>query len=193
MGNNTFQQVFDPFPKGLGTAKANFTSYQDIAGIASDNGSLPKCYPGDLRKGTKLQMEAFGEFSTTGTPTLSIGGIFGATPAAAGGTAFAQSAAITTGSAAAAWFWHWNAWFVVTQTGTSGQMVGGGILDLATSLTAFGVGVPCPVTAGARTVTINTDAINLWGLGAAWGTASASNTITPYGFRVENMNAGMNG
>jgi hypothetical protein len=192
MGNNTWQQVLDPFPKSLGTAKTTFTSYQDVAGIASDQSSLPASLPGDLKRGTKIQVEAFGEFSTTGTPTLQIGGIYGATPGAAGGTAFAQSAAITTGSAAAAWSWHYNAWGLITQVGSSGTLVSMGILDLGTSLTAFASSA-APVTAAARTVTVDTTTQKLWGLGAAWGTSSASNSITVYGFRVEIMNQGLSG
>jgi len=192
MGNLTWQQVLDPFPKSIGTAKTTFTSYQDVAGVVSDPSSLPYSEPGDLKRGTKIQCEAYGEFSTTGTPTLQIGGIYGATPAAAGGTAFAQSAAITTGSGAAAWMWHWNAWGLITQIGTSGTIVISGILDLGTSLTAVAAS-PAPVTAAARTVTIDTTVRKSWGLGAAWGTSSASNSITVYGFRVEIMNQGLTG
>ena len=153
---------------------------------------MPQSLPGDLKRGTKIQIEAFGEFSTTGTPTLQIGGIYGATPGAAGGTAFAQSNTITTGSGAAAWQWHWNAWGMVTQVGTSGTLYVVGILDLGTSLTAL-ASSPCPITAAARTVTIDTTTAKLWGLGAAWGTSSASNSITVGGFRVEIMNQGLTG
>lgn len=193
MANLTFQQVLDPFPRALGTAKTTFTTYQDVAGLTSDPGSLPHSGPNELRKGTKIQVEAFGTFSTTGTPTLQIGGIYGATPNAAGGTAFAQSAAITTGTGAAAWFWHYNAWGLVTAVGTSGTIWIAGILDLGTSLTAMAAGVPCPVTDAARTVTIDTTVDKAWGLGAAWGTSSASNSITVAGFRVEIMNQGQPG
>lgn len=192
MGNLTWQQVLDPFPKSLGTAKNTFTAYQDIAGVASDPSSLPRSDPGDLKRGSKLQIEAFGEFSTTGTPTLQIGGIHGATPGAAGGTAFGQSGAITTGSGAAAWFWHLNLWGVVTQVGASGTMSMAGILDLGTSLTAVASSM-APITAAARVITIDTTTQKLWGLGAAWSASSASNSITAYGFRVEIMNQGLTG
>lgn len=192
MGNLTWQQVLDPFPKGLGTAKNTFTTYQDVAGVASDPSSLPSSLPGDLKRGTKIQVEAFGEFSTTGTPTLQIGCIYGATPGAAGGTAMAQSGAITTGSGAAAWAWHYNAWGLVTQVGASGTMTIHGILDLGTSLTAL-ASSHAPITAAARAVTIDTTTQKLWGLGAAYSVSSASNGITVYGFRVEIMNQGLTG
>jgi hypothetical protein len=192
MGNNTWQQVLDPFPKSLGTAKNNFTAYQDVAGVAADLSSLPSSMPGDLKRGTKLQIEAFGEFSTTLTPTLQIGGIYGAVPGAAGGTAFAQSGLITTASGAAAFAWHYNAWGIITQVGSSGTLYITGILDLGTSLTALASSW-CPITAAARTVTIDTTTQKLWGLGATWGTASTSNTITVAGFRVEVMNQGLTG
>lgn len=192
MGNTTWQQVLDPFKRARGTAKNTFTSFQDVYGVASDLGSLPISQPSDLKLGTKIQVEAFGEFSTTVTPTLQIGGIYGATPAAAGGVAFAQSAAITTGSGAAAWPWHFNAWGIITTVGTSGVLYIHGILDLGTSLTAISSS-PCPVTAAARSVTIDTTVSKLWGLGAAWGTSSASNSITVDGFRVEIMTQGISG
>ena len=192
MGNNTWQQVLDPFKRARGAAKNTFTSYQDVYGVVSDLGSLPQSQPTDLKLGTKIQCEAFGEFSTTGTPTLQIGGIYGATPLAAGGVAFAQSAVITTGSGAAAWPWHWNCWGIITTVGTSGVLYIHGILDLGTSLTALSSS-PCPVTAAARSVTIDTTVAKLWGLGAAFGTSSASNSITVDGFRVEIMTQGISG
>jgi hypothetical protein len=193
MGNNTWEQCLDPFKRSRGTAKASFTSYQDVFGVASDLGSLPQSQPQDLKLGTKIQCEAFGEFSTTGAPTLQIGGIYGAVPAAAGGTGFAQSGVITTGSGAAAWMWHWNAWGIITTVGTSGVMYIHGILDLGISLTGVPATSPCPTTAAARAVTIDTTVAKLWGLGAAWGTSSASNTITVDGFRVEIMTQGISG
>ena len=192
MGNTTWQQVLDPFKRARGTAKNTFTTYQDVYGVASDLGSLPQSLPTDLKLGTKIQIEAFGEFSTTGTPTLQIGGIYGAVPAAAGGVNIAQSAVITTGSGAAAWPWHYNFWGIITTVGTSGVLYGSGILDLGTALTTISSS-PCPVTAAARSATIDTTVAKLWGLGAAWGTSSVSNSITVDGFRVEIMTQGISG
>src|SRR6266540_2151254 len=133
MGNNTWDNVLDPHPIARGDAKNTFTAYQDVAGTAATK-PLPMTYANELKIGTRIEIEARGEFSNTGTPTLSIGAIFGATAGAAGGTALAQSALITTTTAAAAWPWHYNMSGIVTAVGTSGILYCQGILDLATSL-----------------------------------------------------------
>lgn len=187
MGNNTWQNVLDPHPTARGTAKNTFTTYQDVAGAT--NGVLPMSFAHELKVGTRVHIEAWGEFSTTGTPTLQIGGIYGATPNAAGGTAFAQSAAITTGSGAASWPWHFRAGGIVTATGSSGTLYIAGVLDLGTSLTAISAS-PCPTTQAARSVTVDTTAAKAWGLGAAWGTSSGSNSITVDMFDVSIVNQG---
>lgn len=188
MGNNTWDNVLDPHPVARSTAKNTFTAYQDVAGTAATN-PLPMTNGNELKVGTRIEIEARGEFSTTGTPTLSIGSIYGATAGAAGGTALAQSAAITTGSAAAAWPWHYNISGIVTASGTSGILYCQGILDLGTSLTAM-ASQWCPVTAAARSVTIDTTTAKSWGLGAAWSVSSASNTITVDTFTVHILNQG---
>lgn len=165
-------------PQAAGSAFNTFTSYQDISPTP-----LAVVYGYQLEVGQKLELEAEGEFSTTGTPTLQIGFIYGATAGAAGGTAFAQSAAITTGTGAAAWPWHLRVQCIITAVGSSGSMIAQGILDLGTSLTALSSS-PAPVTQAARTVTIDTTANKLLGVGAAWGTSSASNSI-----KVNNFSA----
>lgn len=184
MGNNTWDNVLDPHPIARGTAKNTFTAYQDVSPLA-----LPSTYANELKLGTKIIVEAVGEFSTTATPTLQIGGIYGATAGAAGGVAFGQSALITTGSGAAAWMWHYKWSGLVTAIGATGVLYGSGVLDLGTSLTAI-ASSPCPVTAAARSATIDTTVAKLWGLGAAWGTSSASNSITVDCFNVMILNQG---
>lgn len=189
MGNNTWDNALDPHPVARGTAKNTFTSYQDVAGVASNPASLPWSYANELKIGTKVIIEASGEFSTTGTPTLQIGAIYGATAGAAGGVAIAQSAQITTGSGAAAWMWHYRFQGIITAVGSSGILYGAGVLDLGTSLTAM-ASSPCPVTAAARSATIDTTLAKAWGLGATWGTSSASNSITVDAFNVMLLNQG---
>lgn len=190
MGNNTWHNLLDPHTVARGTAKNTFTSYQDVAGVASSNTAvLPTSYANELKVGTKVELEAWGEFSTTGTPTLQIGFIYGATAAAAGGVAVAQSGVITTGSAAASWPWHIKYGGIVTAAGVTGVLYGSGWLDLGTSLTAIST-TAAPVTAAARSATIDTTVAKLWGVGAAWGTSSASNTITVDVFNVMILNQG---
>lgn len=176
MANNTWKNLLDPHHVARGTAKNTFTTYQDVYGVAASQ-PLPMSAANELKLGTRIEIEAWGEFSTTGTPTLQIGAIYNATAAAAGGTALAQSAAITTATGAAAFPWHYHACGVVTATGTSGVLYMHGILDLGTSLTAFASSA-APVTAAARSVAVDTTISARWGIGAAWGTSSASNSIT---------------
>ena len=184
MGNNTWDNTLDPHATARGAAKNTFTTYQDVSPLP-----LPSSYANELKLGTKVVIEASGEFSTTATPTLQIGAIFNATAGAAGGTAIAQSAAITTGTGAASWPWHYRYQGLITAVGTSGVLYGSGILDLGTSLTALSSS-PCPVTAAARSITVNTTVAALWGIGAAWSASSASNSITVDDFRVQIMNQG---
>ena len=188
MANNTWGNQLDPHPIARGDAKNTFTSYQDVAGTAATK-PLPLSYGYEIKIGTQVHIIANGEFSTTGTPTLQIGGIFGATAGAAGGTAFGQSGVITTGSGAAAWPWWWEWTGLFTAVGTSTVLYGSGLLALGTSLTAVSLS-PCPVTAAARSVTVDNTANKSWGLGAAWGTSSVSNQIIVDSFKVTLSNQG---
>jgi hypothetical protein len=170
------------FPTAVGASFGTFTTFQDVSPTP-----LPIVYGYQLRVGAKLELEAEGEFSTTGTPTLQIGFIYGATAGAAGGTTLAASSAITTGSAAAAWPFHVKWRGIVTAVGSSGTVVGSGVLDLGTALTTQST-TPLPITQAARTVTINTTTTNLLGVGAAWGTSSASNTVKVLNFSALLLN-----
>jgi len=163
----------DGFPTAAGTAFGTFTTFQDVSPQP-----LPLIMGSQLRMGTIIECEAEGEFSTTGTPTLSIGFYYGTAA-----TVLAASAAITTASGAAAFPWHLKYRGKVIGQGASGSILGMGILDLGTSLTAFSNNA-CPTTAAARTVTIDTTTNKAIGVGAAWGTSSASNTI-----KVNNFSA----
>jgi hypothetical protein len=77
----------------------------------------------------------------------------------------------------------------VTTVGTSGIIYIHGILDLGTTLTALSPNA-APNTAAARSVTIDTTISARWGIGAAWGTSSVSNTITVDVFNVQLLNQG---
>jgi hypothetical protein len=128
-----------------------------------------------LELGSELEINASGEFSTTGTPTLLLGIYYGGVA----GAALAASSAITTGSAAAAWPWqlHYRGVIRAIGSGSNGSINGQGRLYLGTSLTAFTVR-PIPETAAARTVAIDTTLAKTVTVGAQWGTSSASNTLT---------------
>lgn len=155
-----------------GAAFSTFTTFQDVSPVPQL--VLPQQM---MDVGLELYLYANGEFSTTGTPTLSIGFWFNGAAGAAPTSILAQSAAITTGTGAAAW--PWEAWWRgrLRGIGSSGSFVGMGSLILGTSLTATSLN-PVPTTQAARTVTVDTTANRAVGVGAAWGTSSASNTIT---------------
>jgi hypothetical protein len=157
-----------------GAAFTTFTTFQDVSPVPQL--VLPQQM---MDVGMELMLYANGEFSTTGTPTLSIGFWFNGAAGAAPTSILAQSSAITTGSAAAAW--PWECWWRgrLRVIGSSGSFKGTGSLILGTSLTAESV-VPIPVTQALRTVSVDTTANRAIGAGAAWGTSSASNSITVY-------------
>ena len=184
MPNNTWEQVLDPHPIARGAAKNTFTAYQDVSPLP-----LPMTGANELKFGSKVIIDAYGEYSCNTGVTLQIGATYGAVAGAAGGVAIAQSAVITTGTTPTAWPWHYRYSGVVTSVGATGVIYGAGILNLGTSLTAL-TSSPCPVTAAARSATIDTTLAKLWGIGAAWGTSAAANTITVDSFNVEILNQG---
>jgi hypothetical protein len=179
-----------PIDVATRAAFTTFTTFADVYGAPQK--ILPKSR---MDVGVSLDLEAWGEFSTTGTPTLSIGFWFngGASTApttlVAPTTILAQCVATTTGSAAAAWPWHAH-WMGVLQAvgagATGGTWEGQGTVDLGTSLTAM-TGMPMPTTQALRTVTCDVTADRKIGVGAAWGTSSASNSITVRKFYAKIM------
>lgn len=157
-----------------GAAFTTFTTFQDVSPVPQL--VLPQQM---MDAGTELFLYAHGEFSTTGTPTLSIGFWFNGAAGAAPTSILAQTTATTTGTGAAAW--PWEAWWRgrLRSIGSSGSFKGVGGINLGTSLTAYSL-IPMPATQAARTVTVDTTANRAVGVGAAWGTSSASNSITCY-------------
>lgn len=167
-----------PLQVADGQAWGSFTTFQDISPVPQI--VIPQQM---LDVGLELYLYANGEFSTTGTPTLSIGFWFNGAAGAAPASILAQSAAITTGTGAAAW--PWEAWWRgrLRSIGASGTFKGVGELILGTSLTAVSLN-PMPTTQALRTVAVDTTANRALGVGAAWGTSSASNSITCYQLSV---------
>lgn len=169
-------------PWHTGTRAVNtFTTKQDVS--PSPLAVLP---PGRLVPGTKLNLEAWGDFSTTGTPNLTLGFWQGTRAASITGD-IALSSVITTGSGAAAWPWHmvWSG--TCTAVGTTGTLIGSGFLVFGTSLTAVSL-FPIPITAALRTVTIDTTIERAVGVSATWSASSASNQVTVNGVQVLTLN-----
>lgn len=136
-----------------------------------------------LEHGSELEINAAGQFSNTGTPTLLLGFYWGGVA----GVALAASTAVTTTTGAAAWPWQLHYRGVVRTTGSTGSIQGQGRLYLGTALTAFTVR-PIPETLAARTVTFDTSTAKTITVGAQWGTSSASNTLTCTDISVKVVN-----
>lgn len=157
-----------PLHTASSAAFGTFTTFQDVSP------SPPLLIPAQaMNAGLDIFLEAYGNFSTTVTPTLSLGFWW-----ASAATVIAQSSAITTASGAAAFPWHMEWRGRLRLTGTAGSIMGQGNLSLGTALTTFANEVPIPITAALRTVTVDTTAARAVGVGAAYGTSSASNTVT---------------
>jgi hypothetical protein len=162
-----FTEFMQPFHSAAGAAFNTFTTFQDISPqkplIPAEMLDLP---------GKKIEIEAWGEYSCATGVTLSLGVFLNAAS-----TAWA-TAAFTTGTTPAAWPWHvkWHG-LVLTQ-GSAASVLGQGVADIGSSLTAFGSGQAFPATAAARTVaSINLTQAFYAGVGAAWSASAAGNTI----------------
>lgn len=171
-----------PFISHDGAAFNTFTTFQDVSPVG-----LPLIPQQALEEGLDLWLRARGEFSTTGTPTLSLGFWFNGAAGAAPTTILAQSSAITTGTGAASWPWEmeWEGQLRIAGSGASGGTWNGqGKLLLGTALTTFATPVPIPVSLALRTVTCDVSAARAVGVGAAWSASSASNSIKVNRFRA---------
>ncbi len=159
-----------PFPAAVGASFGTFTTRQDVSPQP-----LPVVPAYKLRLGSKLLIECEGEFSTTGTPNITLGFYIG-TAAAAITTVIAESSAITTGSNAAAWPFRMRWRGLCTALGTAGTVSGNGTLEYGTSLTAITL-VPIPITQALRTITWDTTIPRAVGVCGTWSASSGSNTI----------------
>jgi hypothetical protein len=160
-----------------GAAFASFTTFQDISPVPQL--VIPQQY---MEVGLELWLEAWGELSATGTPTFALGFWFNGAAGAAPTSILAQNALTTLVTTAAAWPWYarWRGRLRAAAGGASGGSWNGqGEVSVGGSLTAWQSGYPAPIptTAAARTVACDVSAARAVGVGAAWGTSSASNTV----------------
>lgn len=156
-----------------GVAFATFTTFQDISPAGQI--VIPQQL---LEAGVEMWLEADGEFSNTGTPTLSLGFWINGAAGAAPTTILAQSSVITTASGVTGvpWILRWRG--RIRATGPTGSINGQGELLLGSSVSVFNTPVPIPVTKALRTTAPDLSVSRAVGVGAAWGTSSGSNTIT---------------
>jgi hypothetical protein len=169
-----------PFHTAVGASFGTFTTRQDVSPLP-----VPVILPYQLRIGTRIKIEAEGEFSSTATPTIVLGFYIGSGFGASGApsaitTVLAESSAISLATAAA-WPWRMEWRGLVTALGTSGQLVGQGDVEAGTSLTAF-TSSAIPTTQALRTLTFNQTVANAVGVCATFSASSASNTV-----KVNNM------
>lgn len=157
-----------PMHTADGAAYATSVTLTDVS--PTPNITLPANF---LEGGSEVELWAQGQFSNTATPTLLLGFYYGGVA----GVALAASSAITTTTGATAWPWMMHYRGVVRTAGATGSIVGQGWLMLGTSLTAVALSA-IPVTAAARTVTIDTTTAKTLTVGAQWGTSSGSNTLS---------------
>lgn len=178
MARQLWVSPIPPFHTSDGTAYNTSITLTDVSPPP------PIVLPANLLDiGVELEIEASGNFSNTGTPTLLLGVYYGGVA----GVALAASSAVTTTTGAASWPWQLRYRGVVRAVGTSGSINGQGRLYLGTALTLFTVR-PIPETLAARTVTIDTTAAKSITVGAQWGTSSASNTLTVNDISVKIVN-----
>lgn len=158
-----------------GAAFTTFTTFQDVS--PSPQLVIPQQM---MDVGMELMLYANGEYSTTGTPTLALGFWFNGSAGAAPTSILAQTTPVTTPSGAAAV--QWEAWWRgrLRGIGASGSFKGAGTALIGASLTAYNTPSPMPVSQALRTVSVDTTQNRAIGVGAAWGTSSASNSITTY-------------
>jgi hypothetical protein len=152
---------------GAGTALANSTTLTDIS--PAPQCVLPANY---LYAGQRLRITAYGIYSSTGTPTLLLGGYYGGVA----GTLLAATAANAVASGAASDPWQLYLDIYVRSTGSSGTVWCNGLVNVGSSLT--GVTTYTIPSSQTQPITINTTTANALTVGAQWGTANSANTVT---------------
>jgi hypothetical protein len=162
---------------GAGTALSNSTVLTDIG--PAPQYVVPANY---LYVGQRWQIRGYGIYSSTGTPTLLLGIYYGGVA----GTAIVATAANAVASGAASDPWRIEVDISVRTVGSSGTVWANGWAKVGSSLTAYTeYALPSSQT---QPITINTTTANAWSIGAQWGTANSSNTITCEDLIVELLN-----
>lgn len=158
-----------------------FTGPQDLVAGTVAPAAQPCVIPVNyLKPGTTIRTEAWGSFSTTGTPTLVFGTYYGA-------TALAVNVALTTASGAATLPWHLRTTTHVRSStpNTAVVTITQGELWYGTTLTAT-TQIPVPGIALATTTVDNSTAA-AWSVKATYSASSASNIVVLHGWLVEEV------
>jgi hypothetical protein len=180
--------VVDQLPPIDVTSRAAFTTFTTFADIyGTPQKILPKSR---MDVGLTLELYAAGEFSTTGTPTMSAGFYFNGAPSTAPTTLVAPTSilgqtqlAVSGGTTqvSAPWQAYWRGTLRAIGTGaTGGTWKGQGFARFGNTTTPFVTDVswPIPTTLALRTVTCDVTSDQEIGPGWQWGTSAASNSVT---------------
>jgi hypothetical protein len=168
-------------PQLVAVTSDTFTGPQDLVQGTHSAGAQPCVIPVNyLKPGTVLRTEAFGSFSTTGTPTLVFGVYFGT-------TALAVNVALTTASGAATLPWRLRTTTHVRSTVSNTAVVTmtQGELWYGTTLTAV-TQIPIPGVAMA-TVNVDNSSAQPWAVKATYSASNASNIVVLHGWLVEEV------
>lgn len=166
-----------PLHTADGAAYANSVALTDVA--PAPQVLLPA---GLLEVGTRLEFYAFGRYSNTATPTLTLGVYSGTIGQAIGSAAvICATSALTTPTTVTNRTWRLEGHAHVRAVGTSGSVLG--MAEVSNVTTG---GTDMAPAASPAAVTVDTTVARYLTVGAAWGTASASNTLTVHyvGFRL---------
>jgi hypothetical protein len=158
--------------------------------IIFPNITIPANY---LQDGRCLRLRIFGQYSTTGTPTL----IFGLRWGGVAGTLLCKTAACTTPSGVTAACWDLDIIIQTRSNGSTGTLMANGTARLfaavaGTVASATGEGLVTPMTAGGvvtpAAVTCDLTADTALAITATWSASSASNTLTGLNYTLEALN-----
>lgn len=130
--------------------------------------------------GQVFRARAWGIYSTTATPTLTIGFYYGGVA----GTALAATTTTTTGSGVSNLMWHAEATMRVVSLGATGTINAFGLCHGIAATASTPVLMPTTSATG-NLVTVNTTTANAWTCGATFSASSSLNTLTCYFFMLE--------
>lgn len=169
-----------------GTAVANTTTET----ILASNITIPANY---LQDGRSFRLVAFGQYSTTATPTM----LFGLRYGGVSGTILSKSAAVTTPSGVTGAAFMIEIYGTTRSNGSSGTlMVNGNVQVFAavapTVASATGAAASTPMTAGGvitpAVATGDLTSDTALALTLTWGAASPSDTATLLNYYLESLN-----
>lgn len=171
-----------PFPTALGGPFNTFTTKKSVDALP-----VPVILPGKLRAGSKVAALAKGEYSTTGTPNLTMGFWIGTRQLAITLDLALSSVIVTPTATGWPWEMSWDGICISTGAGTH-ALVGTGFLRLGSSLTTYSDPIPIPITKALRTVAIDVTIERAIGVSATWGASAAGNEVQVYDHRVSILN-----